>query len=75
MDVLVYATAAVWKVADIRAQALLRQLLQYVCNSTCMYGQQVQVPGTVLLRLLTQWIPTVDPCVLVKVGLLTPTVG
>ena len=30
--------------------------------------------GTVLLILLTQWIPTVDPCVLVKVGLLTPTV-
>ena len=30
--------------------------------------------GTVLSRLLTQWIPTVDPCVLVKVGLLTPTV-
>ena len=30
---------------------------------------------TVLLGLITQWIPTVDPCVLVKVGLLIPTVG
>jgi hypothetical protein len=29
----------------------------------------------VVLGLITQWIPTVDPCVLVKVGLLTPTVG
>ena len=36
--------------------------------------------GTVVLELLvllysTQKIPTVDPLVLVKVGLLTPTVG
>jgi hypothetical protein len=31
--------------------------------------------STVVLELLTQWIPTVDHCVLVKVGLLTPTVG
>ena len=30
---------------------------------------------TVVLGLITQWIPTVDPCVLVKVGLLIPTVG
>ena len=35
----------------------------------------VRVACTVLLGLITQWIPTVDPCVLVKVGLLTPTVG
>jgi hypothetical protein len=31
--------------------------------------------ATVVLELLTQWIPTVGHCVLVKVGLLTPTVG
>eukprot|EP01047_Picozoa_sp_COSAG01_P016918 COSAG01_NODE_882_length_12931_cov_668.084788_1_plen_71_part_00 len=30
---------------------------------------------TVVLGLITQWIPTVDPCVLVKVSLLIPTVG
>jgi hypothetical protein len=24
--------------------------------------------STVVLELITQWIPTVDPCVLVKVG-------
>ena len=33
------------------------------------------VARTVVLGLITQWIPTVDPCVLVKVGLLIPTVG
>jgi hypothetical protein len=35
----------------------------------------VAVSHTVVLGLITQWIPTVDPCVLVKVGLLIPTVG
>ena len=30
--------------------------------------------GTVVLELIPLWIPTVDPFVLVKVGLLTPTV-
>ena len=41
----------------------------------CQQIYQYMYLGTVLLRLLTQWIPTVDPFVLVKVGLLTPTVG
>ena len=33
------------------------------------------ITPTVVLGPITQWIPTVDPCVLVKVGLLSPTVG
>eukprot|EP01047_Picozoa_sp_COSAG01_P054166 COSAG01_NODE_5886_length_3969_cov_90.316537_2_plen_54_part_00 len=37
-------------------------------------GTEYQIHScTVVLGLLTQWIPTVDHCVLVKVGLLTPT--
>ena len=48
----------------------------YSCTGTgSTRSSTIHLPGTVVLELITQKIPSVDHLVLVKVGLLTPTVG
>ena len=63
-----------------RAQGTLHCILCIPLLSAAMLTTAVsQDTGTelytVVLELTTLWIPSVDHCVLVKVGLLTPTVG